>query len=106
MGKLREKQSRHSRKIAVLKLVAFEIGYELTDGDAYRDPRVPYGHKNSLHRKRLANDLNVFKDGIYLQGKEAETAHNEIHDVWDMMGGAERIANDLNHYSTEHQGMR
>ena len=104
--KLREKQSVFSRKISVLRLVAFELGFELTDGDAYRDPRVPYGHPRSCHKLRLAQDLNVFKDGVYLEDGEAEKAHNQIHDIWDQMGGAKRIPHDLNHYSIEHNGMR
>jgi hypothetical protein len=41
---------------------------ELTFGDAYRDPRAtfPYGHPESLHKKKLAIDLNLFRDGQYL----------------------------------------
>ena len=49
--------------IALLILHAEMLGYKLTFGDAYRDPRVTYGHKDSLHRKRLAVDLNLFLDG-------------------------------------------
>ena len=49
---------------------AFESGYAVTLGDCYRDPRVKYGHKNSMHRKRLAVDLNLFKDGKYLTDSE------------------------------------
>jgi len=108
MPGMREKQSLHLRKISVLMLVAFELGYELTQGDAYRDPRAtfPYSHPNSVHKLRLANDLIVFKDGQLIEGEAAEKAHNELHDIWDKMGGAKRITNDLNHYSTEHNGMR
>lgn len=101
----REKQSIFNRKMSVLCLVAYEFGYELTDGDAFRDVRVGYGHPRSCHRVRLARDYNVFKDGKYLKGVEAEEAHNQLHDVWDKMGGAERIDSDLNHYSFEHDGM-
>ena len=42
-------------------------GYSCTLGDAYRSPSVKYGHRNSLHRHRLAIDLNIFKDGRYLE---------------------------------------
>lgn len=100
---LREKQSLFARKIAVLKLLAYEMGYELTEGDYYRDPRVPYGHKKSLHRFRLAADLNLFKNGKWLNDG---TGHDELHDIWDKIGGAPRIENDLNHYSFAHYGMR
>jgi len=64
--KLSEKQQQFTRMVADLILFAYEHGYGLTFGDAYRSPKVEYGHKNSLHRKRLAIDLNLFKDGKYL----------------------------------------
>jgi len=44
----------------------YNNGCECTFGDAYRDNRVEYGHPNSMHKKRLAIDLNLFKDGKYL----------------------------------------
>jgi len=95
-----------NRKASLLALVAVEMGYELTDGDAYRDPRVhgEYGEKASYaatyseHKRRLARDYNIFKDGEYLQGQEAEQAHKELHTVWQMMGGDPAIPGDANHY--------
>lgn len=45
----------------------YDQGYACTFGDAYRSPRVQYGHDNSMHRRRLAIDLNLFdKRGDYL----------------------------------------
>lgn len=41
-------------------------GYEVTLGDAFRDSRVTYGHQGSMHRVRLAIDLNLFLEGTYL----------------------------------------
>lgn len=78
---------------------AHELGYEVTLGDAYRDPRVPYGHATSCHRVRLAIDLNLFKDGKYL----TETNdHLPLGEWWERQhplarwGGRFR---DGNHYS-------
>ena len=51
---LQEKQSRFVMLVAQLIEHATELGYQLSFGDAYRDIRVPYGHPNSTHRKRLA----------------------------------------------------
>ena len=105
MSELSDKQKEFSRKIAVLKLVAFELGYELTEGDYYRDPRCPYGHPKSCHKLRLAADLNLFDaktDKYLIDG----SGHDVLHNIWDLMGGAKRIKHDLNHYSMEHQGMR
>ena len=78
-------------------------GYELTFGDAYRDPRCPYGHPTSLHRERLAIDLNVFKDGVYLSGPGMYT---ELGVFWESIGGSwgGRFDDD-NHFSLSHRGM-
>ena len=46
---LRAKQSEFARLVPRLIDKAFELGYEVTLGDAYRDPRVhgPMGSKRS-----------------------------------------------------------
>ena len=83
----------------------YENGYRVTGGDLF----ATTGHrKSSCHYIRLAIDLNVFpKEGDFpLSGKDADDAHNFLHDYWDTLGGAERIEDDLNHYSFEHNGRR
>lgn len=104
--KLNSKQFKFSRAYPLLMLYAQYLGYELTLGDCYRDERCKYGHDQSTHRFRLAGDLNVFKDGIYLKGSEAKIAHNKLHDFADILGMSKRIKNDLNHYSFSHNGIR
>jgi len=104
--KLSTKQGKFTRMVALLILHAEQKGYMLTFGDVYRDKRCPYGHDKSLHKSRLAADFNLFDNGVYLAGEEAETAHGELHDYWGMIGGADRIEHDLNHYSLAHEGMR
>lgn len=104
---LREKQSAFTLMVAKLILKADELGYELTFGDAYRDPRVfgapgvrkGYGTANSFHKQRLAIDLNLFKDGKFLEGTEA---HRELGEWWESIGGTwgGRFRKpDGNHYS-------
>jgi hypothetical protein len=100
---LRKKQSYFAWLVARLIITAYARGYEITLGDAYRDPRCPYGSERSLHQVRLAIDLNLFKDGRWLTDG---TGHDELHDLWDSWGGAPRIEHDLNHYSLEHEGRR
>lgn len=63
---------------------AFELGFTVTLGDAYRDPRCPYGIKSSKHRRRLAIDLNLFRGGEYLEGTEA---HRPLGEWWESQGG-------------------
>ena len=63
---------------------AHELGYAVTLGDAYRDPRCPYGSKSSRHRSRLAIDLNLFSGGQYLRRTED---HLPLGEWWEAQGG-------------------
>lgn len=78
-------------------------GYELTEGDSYRDKRCPYGHAKSLHHIRLAKDYNVFKDGVYLNGTGQ---FDDLGEFWEFIGGSwgGRFGDD-NHFSLAHNGM-
>lgn len=98
---LREKQSRFVRMVALLIQFAYELGYELTFGDAW----AKSGHKeNSLHYDRLAIDLNLFRDGKWLNKTED---HRALGEFWESIGGSwgGRFG-DGNHYSLEHQGRK
>lgn len=89
---------------ALLVLHAYQLGYELTDGDSYRSPLVSYGHKNSLHRQRLAKDFNLFKNGRYLTSTEAWAP---IGEYWESIGGTwGGRFDDGNHFSLEWKGMK
>lgn len=97
------KQNKFAGMVARLILFAQDNGYEVTFGDAFRDDRVTYGHPKSLHRKRLAVDLNLFKDGEYLT---TSAGHAPLREFWLSIGGSSEIYGDANHYSLEHEGMR
>ena len=101
---LRQRQSKFARMAATLIHAAFEMGYEVTLGDAYRDPRLHgkpgeakgYGAVNSLHKQRLAIDLNLFKDGKFL---DKTTDHLPLGRLWESMGGSwGGRFDDGNHY--------
>jgi len=107
---LREKQSIFAYRVHLLLAKAYELGYEVTLGDAYRDPRLHgemgekkgYGHPKSCHKVRLAIDLNLFKDGKFL---EATEDHRPLGEWWESQGGTwGGRFNDANHYSFEHEG--
>lgn len=86
--------------VALLIFYAEALGYEVTLGEAYR----PGDARN--HGKRLAIDLNLFKDGEYLMASEA---HEPLGLFWESLGGAwgGRFAHaDGNHYSLAHDGVR
>lgn len=69
---LSNKQQQFARMVADLIIFINDSGYSCTFGDAFRSDAVPYGHPNSLHRKRLAVDLNLFDpDGNYRPDSEA-----------------------------------
>ena len=98
---MREKQSRFVKMVAELIRYAYGDGYELTFGDAY----ARSGHKpNSLHYDRLAVDLNLFRDGVFLFRSED---HKPLGEFWESIGGSwgGRFG-DGNHYSLEHHGRR
>lgn len=115
---LREKQSKFARMVADLILKAHELGFEVTLGDAYRDPRLHgaigvrkgYGHSKSCHKLRLAIDLNLFRD-LDGDGDLDYAATTEMHrplgEWWESQGGTwGGRFNDGNHYSLEHEGMK
>lgn len=109
---LREKQSKFASMIPGLINKALELGFEVTLGDAYRDPRLHgavgvkqgYGHSKSCHKMRLAIDLNLFRDGKFLSSGEE---HKPLGEWWEAQGGTwGGRFKDANHYSLEYNGMR
>ncbi len=112
---LGERQRLFMRLLPKLLTYAYEVGYELTLGDGYRDPRVHgamgvkmgYGHPNSNHKNRLAIDLNLFKDGTFLQ---TSGDHQPLGEFWEKLHPLCRWGgrfNDGNHYSIESpEGMK
>ena len=111
---LRKKQSRFARLVPRLIDKAFELGYEATLGDAYRDPRVHgpvgvkegYGHPRSGHKLRLALDLLLFRNGVYLT---STADHRDLAEWWERQDPDCRWGGrfgDGNHYSMEHDGVK
>lgn len=111
---LGQKQRRFARMVARLLDKAHELGFEVSLGDAYRDPRafgkmgqvVAYGAAYSCHKMRLAIDLNLYRDGKYLATTED---HRQLGEWWEALapdhcwGGR---FNDGNHYSITHEGSK
>lgn len=96
---LGEKQRKFVRMLADLIIFAYGHEYELSCGDAWAKD----GHKkNSNHYIRLAIDLNLFKDGVWLK---KTTDHLPLGEYWESIGGSwGGRFNDGNHYSLEHEG--
>ena len=109
-----QKQRRFAKLLPRLIDKAHELGFEVSLGDAYRDPRVHgefgvkagYGEVRSCHKLRLAIDLNLFKNGKYLDGSEH---HKELGEWWENQGPDHRWGgrfSDGNHYSIGYNGAR
>lgn len=101
---LSKKQREFTKAITALLNYGLSLGYEFTFGDAYRADTCTHGHTQSCHRSRLAVDFNLFVDGEYITDSD-HIAFHILHDYWDMLGGARRISNDMNHFSFEHNGI-
>ena len=110
---LRQKQSRFVLMFAKLLLEAERQGYQVTMGEGYRSPEEAQrlavagkGIVNSLHCSRLAHDINLFRDGVYLTATEA---YRPLGEWWEAEGGAwggRFTRADGNHFSLEHDGRK
>lgn len=71
---LSETQQQFAQYVAMLLMYIVEEGYACTLGEAYRPQEMQQLYYDqgktqtldSMHTRRLAIDLNLFKDGVYL----------------------------------------
>lgn len=97
---LHRKQVRFAAMVGELLAYAAARGYPVTLGDAYRDPRCPYGHPKTLHGLRLAIDLVAL-------GPDAPAAYADLGRRWKALGGAwGGDWGDFGHFSLPHGGIR
>jgi len=98
------KQEKFSLMVQYLLIFAHGNGYKIRLGHAMRCRECHTGHKQSLHKEKLAIDLNLFKDGHWLKKTED---HRKLGEYWESIGGSwGGRFNDGGHYSLEHNGMR
>lgn len=98
-----DQQQQFAAHLPLLINKALSMGFKVTLGDAYRDPRVHgalgkkigYSAANSRHKQRLAIDLNLFKDGRYLSDAKD---HLPLGLYWQSLGGIWGGYQDGNHY--------
>ena len=115
-----ETLGQHQRRFLplVAKLIdfAYAHGYELTAGEMYRSSEQAAlnaqhgsGIANSLHTLRLAVDLQLFKDGIYLTDSDAYRPLGEFWKALDptaAWGGDFISRKDGNHFSLSWGGIK
>jgi len=79
---LSEHQIKFTHDVCRLLQFIWDCGYEVTFGEVYRTPeqqKINYEKGlsktlNSMHLKRLAVDLNFYKDGKYVPGEKIPRA--------------------------------
>ncbi len=101
---LGQKQRLFTRLVGKLIARAYRQGYELSFGDAQRTvaEATRLGFPGSLHTKRLAIDLNLFRSGRYLRSTES---HRPLGEWWEQQHERCRWGGrfgDGNHYSLGH----
>lgn len=114
---LAQKQQLFARLIGEFLVWIYDADGPLavTFGEAYRtaeqaalNAQHGTGIANSLHRIRLAIDLNLFVNGVYQTSSEA---YRELGEKWESMHSLARWGGrftrpDGNHFSLEHDGVR
>lgn len=110
---LRQKQSRFVKCVGLLIERAYQQGYELTFGEAWRTPEqaahnaaTGKGIRSSLHIERLAIDFNLFRGGKFLDRTED---HKPLGEYWESLAPDCRWGGrfgDGNHYSLEWRGRK
>jgi hypothetical protein len=100
--------------VAALVQWAYNAGYTLTEGEAYRTPEQAAwnaahgsGIAESLHTLRLAHDFNLWKDGVLLTGLED---YRPIGEQWKSMHplarwGGDFTSPDADHFSLTWEGV-
>lgn len=95
---LSSRQQKFAWNVSCLIAKIFIRGYACTLGEVYRTPEQAalneakgIGIANSLHCKRLAIDLNLFKDGVYLTDGEH---YKQIGEYWMSLHPANRYGGD------------
>lgn len=116
--KLSEAQRLFASRVPRLIDRIYDQGYECSIGDVFRDPRShgaqgetsPYGRAKSAHKNKLAIDLNLFLDGVYITDSES---HRQFGEYWVAMDPENHVwggswtgrKKDGNHYSFRYGGI-
>lgn len=107
---LREQRCLFARLIAEHTLWLIQQGYEVaydegTERITVKDPTSDH-MKNSVHHVGLAMDINLYKDGVWL---DKTSQHKISGDKWKTRHELCRWGGDFgdgNHYSFEHEGRK
>lgn len=115
--KLLQKQFEFGLLLPLLLAKATELGYQYTLGEIQRSQKeanrlakLGVGSKNSVHRLKLAVDLHLFRNTIYLKDTES---HRALGTYWETLSAGKDFTchwgghwGDGNHYSIGHGGVK
>ncbi len=101
---LLEYQIKFAKMVKVLLGVADALGYDYTFGHALRCCDCKVGNDKSLHKDKLAIDLNLFYRGAYLTETDS---YRTLGEFWESIGGSwGGRFNDGNHFSLMYQNRK
>lgn len=116
MGELEKKQAVFSKKFLQLLDWLFSHGYDVTLGEAWRSEETAewnaehgLGVSNSLHRIRLAVDLNLFRNGVLLR---ENSDYLPAGVFWESLSDGNYLFcwggrfGDADHFSISHNGVK
>lgn len=112
---LGRKQEVFAEHLATLIALMFKSGYTVRIGEVERskEEATRKGFSRSLHCKRLAADLHLFKDGKYLTKTSDHEKFGEIWEGFSKVIYGDKVVfcwggrfKDGNHYSILHSGVR
>jgi hypothetical protein len=111
--KLGEKQELFAFLLPRLLDQAHALGFKCRMGELWRPPEMAaiyakrgQGIGKSVHCDKLAVDLNLFRDGQFLQDSDS---HRPLGEWWETLHPLCRWGGrfgDGNHYSLEHEGRK
>ncbi len=111
MSDLLIRQQRFARLLGHLLLKIQLEGYQVTLAEGYVGDSIDKPHEDTPHLrrgghfKRLAQDLNLFRDGQWLKATED---HRPFGEFWEGLDPDARWGGrwgDGNHYSITHDGV-
>jgi hypothetical protein len=103
---LGDKRRQFAKMKCLLEHYISFLGIDYAEDQGKRCTDCPVGHPKSTHKVGLAIDILIYGPGMSYPHPSAEEIYSTLHDFWDLIGGAERIKGDLNHFSLPWQGVR
>lgn len=105
---LGQTQELFARLECQLRMRVLLAGYDVRLGHIFRSraEAIKFGKENSVHRKKLAVDYNLFLNGVW---QKSTADHRPFGEWWEQQHPLCRWGGrwgDGNHYSLEYRGVK